>query len=82
MWGTLETAPAVAVTRHQAPTPAHDKPVLVTAVASHYHQPMLAYRPPHVSWPSGTAKVTLSGAGRKRSRHPVPRYAPDRSWCG
>ncbi|MER6266107.1 hypothetical protein [Streptomyces sp900105755] len=37
----------------------------VTAVASHYHQPkpMPAYRPPHISWPSGKAKVTLGGAG-------------------
>ncbi|MGY5121081.1 RHS repeat-associated core domain-containing protein [Streptomyces sp. 900105755] len=48
----------------------------VTAVASHYHQPkpMPAYRPPHISWPSGKAKVTLGGAGantRQSSGAPI-----------
>ncbi|MGW1875658.1 RHS repeat-associated core domain-containing protein [Streptomyces sp. NPDC001975] len=65
--GVLQATPAVAADRHQAPTPTHDKPVPVTAVASHYHQPkpMPAYRPPHISWPSGAAKVTLGGVGAK-----------------
>lgn len=63
----LQATPAPVAVQYQAPTLAHDKPVPVSAVASHYHQPkpVSAHRPPHVSWPSGAAKVALGGAGTR-----------------
>ncbi|WP_330268436.1 RHS repeat-associated core domain-containing protein [Streptomyces griseorubiginosus] len=61
---------AIAAPLRHAPTPAHGKPVAVHEVASHYHPPrrMPAYKTPHVSWPAGTASLTVPRVDGKTAR--------------
>jgi RHS repeat-associated protein len=60
------------------PSPSHTKPVPVTPVVSHYHQPRPTpkYRAPAVAWPSGHAEVSLappsSGATGRTAGHRQP----------
>ncbi|MYS20299.1 intein C-terminal splicing region/RHS repeat-associated core domain-containing protein [Streptomyces sp. DvalAA-14] len=61
----LQVAPAAAAaTVAKPPSPPHTKPVPVTPVASHYTKPKAtpSYRPPAVSWPAGSADVSLTTA--------------------
>ncbi|QLJ02889.1 hypothetical protein HZZ00_18990 [Streptomyces sp. NEAU-sy36] len=60
-------ATPAAAAAHKPPTPQRSKPVPVHPVRSHYPHPkkMPAFHPGTVSWPSGSATVTLPTAGDK-----------------